>query len=160
MANVQRAVGQNLYSVEMPVAANVKVEVGDLIYKAANSVNAVPASGVTWDTSADKTSALNRLSFIGVSQSQHLDTEAASTILVATEGYFRFPSSGVSAATGVGVTYGPVKDAGGNYLANQLLAVASTSGAICKLVNAIPTGMGNNGSLKVRMFGTTSAESL
>lgn len=156
MANVNRIVGQNTYEVKVPVAANVKVEVGDNVFKDAAG-NAIPASGVTWDTSADKTVSTNRSAYLGISMSQHQATELASTISVATEGFARIPTSGLTLASQVSNSWTIPKDAGGNYLANQLMSISgTTTGTLFTQLESLPTGAPSLTPVKVRFHGATS----
>ena len=151
MANVQRFVAGDADVVKVPIAANIKVEVGDFIFKNVNQ-KAIPASGVTQGASVNATITTNRRNFIGVSFSQHLATEGAGNILVGTNGFLRMDSSGVLAATGVGTFLTIASGVGA--LANQKVVIGTDpSGCIATLAEDLAVATTDGQRIKIKLVG-------
>ena len=151
MSNNQRAIGSDCQVVKMPVAANIKIEVGDFIFKNA-AQNAIPASGLSVAyPSVNLAITAARRSFIGVSFDAHGATEGATNINVGTNGFYRFPSSGIQGATGVGAFVTIASGVGA--LANQKIVWnTDPSGSIATLAENTATTTDGQ-SLKIHVIG-------
>ena len=107
----------------IPTPASTAINPGDLIFS--NSGVAAVANSFTWTTDLPTTQGGFRLSFLGVACDQKVATDASTAkILVQTKGIFEYPCAALGAAAHIGASVGPAKDAAGNFLMNQMLAVA------------------------------------
>jgi hypothetical protein len=153
VSGVNRIVREDTYSLQVPVAANIQISRGDFVFKTAAGY-AVPASGGGWSVSAEGSNAIIKSGFLGIAQEDHNSTDPASKILVATEGIARLQVSGQFNPTGVGEKIHLVKDAGGNYLSNQLVSLASSSGTgIGVLAQTVTSAVADGGTILVRFWG-------
>lgn len=158
LSGVNRIVGEATYSVKLPVLANYEIHQGDLVFKTAAGY-AQAASGLSWSASAEGMNNAIKSGFVGIAQEDHGPTDAAGFILVATEGVARLITSGAFPATGVGVKIHPVKDAGGNYLSNKMISIASASGTgIGRLSETLTSAVSDQGLVKVRFWGVTATD--
>lgn len=152
MSNVQRVMRGPANAGKVAIAANVKLEVGDLVYKA--GANAVPATGLTWSSSYDQTAGLEQGNFLGVSLDAHNTSEGATNVLVAQDCVAKFPISGaIGTAVAPGTLVSPVSY-GADKLANQWIIVSgSTSGSIGRTVETIAAGTAAGTNVLVHLQG-------
>lgn len=159
MASLNRSVSSDNVAIKVPVQAGITVEIGDFIFKNAAGA-AIPASGVTWvGPDAKDTVAVNKLSFLGVALDAHIASAPSGSILVGTDGMYRFPSSGVQTGQTVGGTWTIAMNTAQNGLLNQLVvpATSSSGGCIAHLAQALNgNSITNNGLVKLHIQGVTA----
>lgn len=132
--------------VELPVKLNTGVPAdtlsgADLIFlsKSANVSSADKAANFTWTTDLATTQAAFALLFAGIAvgRSRAGSTDARDlNLLVETRGVFRLPCASAQYAAGTWV--GPAKNGSSNALVNTLVAVATKSLAIGRVVENAP----------------------
>jgi hypothetical protein len=119
--------------VHIPAPASVAIEVGDLLYRndTGNGPNGssqgYPANAKSWNASLGQTQVDFRALFVGVSNDKRLvgDASTDQEIVAIPEGIFEYPCAALGAAHHIGEFVGPDKDAGGNFLYNQQLAIVA-----------------------------------
>lgn len=133
-------------TIELPVKLNGSVPAdtisnADLVFLSvsANVSSADKAANFTWDTNLATTQAEFALLFAGIAigRSRINSTDARDlNLLVETRGVFRLPCT--SAAYAAGTWVGPAKNGSSNHLVNTLVAVATKSLAIGRVVENAP----------------------
>lgn len=157
-SGINRIVREDTYSMQVPVLANIQISQGDFVFKTAAGF-AIPATGVSWSISAEGSNAIIKSGFLGIAQEDHGATDPSGRILVASEGIARLQVSGTFPATGIGEKVHLVKDAGGNYLSNQLISIASSSGTgIGVLAQTLTAAVADGGTVLVRFWGKPATD--
>lgn len=115
--------------------ASVMINCGDLLWL--NSGVLTPANAFTWDTNLATTQPEFRLLFVGIANEDKSAIDPSTReIQVITEGIFNYPCAALGGALHIGNFVGPAKDAGGNTLADQILASVATYDLSIGVLNA------------------------